>query len=168
MEEQGGEWHCAGLKMSHSLGYGTYRFVIADSTHFPPSATFDMFMRPDHEDPDQRTGFSIALGQGNKADGPNGDFVVQPYYVPGNSVRFNAPVGIMSYVLRWEPGSAAFKGFSGISPTPRGTVKEQVFRSGIPIPSEERVHFNFYDFHHSKSGLRHPVEIVVEKFEYLP
>lgn len=168
MGEEGGEWHCAGLTMTHSLGYGTYRFVVADSSQFPPSAMFDMFMRPDHEDPDERSGFSIALGQRNKKDSPNANFVVQPYYVPGNTFRFNAPAGVMSYVLRWEPGSAAFKGFSGISLTPRGVVKEQVFRSGIPVPSEETVHFNFFDFHHSQSGLRHPVEIVVQKFEYLP
>jgi len=168
MGEEEDQWQCAGLMMNHSLGYGTYRFVVADSAHFPPSATFDMFMRPDHEDPDERSGFSIALGQGGKERSPNGDFIVQPYYVPGNSVRFNAPAGVMSYVLRWEPGSAAFKGFSGVSATPRGTVMDQVFRSGIPIPAEETVHFNFYDFHHSQSGLRHPVEIVVQKFEYLP
>lgn len=74
----------------------------------------------------------------------------------------------MSYVLQWEPGSAEFKAFSGVSPTSHGTVLDQVFRSGVPVPAEETVHFNFYDFHHSKSGLRHPVEIVVQKFEYLP
>jgi len=168
MGEQGGEWHCAGLMMTHSLGYGAYRFVVADSAHFPPSATFDMFTRPGHEDPDERSGFSIELGQWGKKREPNGTFVVQPYYVPGNSVRFNAPSGIMSYVLRWEPDHAAFKAFSRISSTPRGAVKEQVFRSGIPIPAEETVHFNFYDYHHTQSGLRQPVEIVVEKFEYLP
>lgn len=61
MGEQGGDWHCAGVTMAHSLGYGTYRFVVADSAHFPPSAILDMFMRPDHEDPDERSGFSIAL-----------------------------------------------------------------------------------------------------------
>jgi hypothetical protein len=168
MGEDGGEWHCAGLMMTHSLGYGSYRFVVADSAHFPPSPRFDMFMRPDHEDPDERSGFSIAMGQGGKPNAPNAEFVVQPYYVPGNSVHFNAPSGIMSYVLRWEPGNAAFKAFSGVSATPRGAVKEQVFRTGIPVPAEETVHFNFYDYHHTQSGLRQPVEIVVEKFEYLP
>lgn len=168
MNEEGEQWHCAGLTMTHSLGYGTYRFAVSDSSQFPPSATFDMFMRPDHEDPDERSGFSIALGQKGKEGAPNAAFVIQPYYVPGNSVRFSAPSGTMSYTLRWDPGVASFKSFTGVSQTPHGSVKEQVFRSGIPIPAEETVHFNFYDFHHSQSGLHHPVEIVVQKFEYLP
>jgi hypothetical protein len=93
---------------------------------------------------------------------------VQPYYIPQNTVNFNTPMGLMTYVLRWEPGTAEFQAFKGTTTSPRGSVMDHVFKSGIPVPADETVHLYIYDFNHSQSGLRHPVEILVQRFEYIP
>ena len=114
MGEDGGEWHCAGLMMTHSLSYGTYRFVVADSTPiFTPSPRFDMFMRPDHEDPDRKeAGFSIAMGQGGKANAPNADYSsFNPIMFPGIVFASMPKWHHVPYVLRWEPGNAALQSF---------------------------------------------------------
>jgi hypothetical protein len=168
MGQGSGQWHCAGVSLTRSLGYGTYRFVVSDSGHLPPSAAFTMYTRADRQDPEDRTDLDIELSQWGKAQGHNAHYVVQPYYIPGNSFHFDVPAGPVSYVLRWEPGRAAFRAIAGVSAASRGDALEHEFKSGIPVPATETIHLDLYDFRHQQSGLQHPVEVVVQKFEYLP
>jgi hypothetical protein len=163
MGQEGGRWHCAEVSLTRSLGYGTYRFVISESAHLPPSAILTLFT----QDSDG-TDLQIELGRWGKTQNHNADYVVQPYYIPQNTVHFDVPAGAMTHMLRWEPGSATFRSFTGVSSAPRALVMDHVFKSGVPVPARETLHMDFYDFHHSQSGLQHPVEIVVQKFEYLP
>lgn len=169
MGQEEGHWHCAGVRLTRSLGYGTYRFVVQDSAHLPPSAVLAMFTLDDRQDQEDAAEMDIELSRWGKAGNRNADYVIQPYYVPENTIHFNVPAGPVTYVLRWEPGSATFQTFSGTSTSSAGRkIVDHVFRSGVPVPASETIHIDFYDFHHSKSGLQHPVEIVVENFEYIP
>jgi hypothetical protein len=169
MTQEEGLWHCAGIKLTRSLGYGTYRFVVQDSAHLPPSAVLAMFTRDDRHDAEERTELDVELSRWGKTYNRNADYVVQPYYIPENTVHFEVPAGVMSYVLRWDPESATFKTSTEASAGASSRkVMEHTFKSGVPVPASETVHIDFYDFHHAQSGLQHPVEIVVEKFEYLP
>jgi hypothetical protein len=169
MSQEDGHWRCAGVRLTRSLGYGTYRFVVRDSAHLPPSAVLAIFTRDDRQEQGDAAEMDIELSQWGKAKNRNADYVIQPYYVPENTVHFNVPGGAVTHVMRWEPGSVRFRTFSGSSaPSDTRKIIDHVFKSGVPIPATETVHLNFYDFHHSKSGLQHPVEIIVERFEYLP
>jgi len=163
MGQVGDTWHCAGVRLTRSLGYGTYRIVVSNSTHLPPSAILAIYT----QDADGGE-MDIEMGRWGKIKNRNGDYVIQPYYIPENTVHFEIPPGPMTHLLRWEPGSASFSSFSGNVKTSSSLVMEHVFKSGVPVPSREILHLDFYDFHHSQSGLQHPVEIVVQKFEYLP
>jgi hypothetical protein len=127
-----------------------------------------MFVRSRREDPDNRAGFSVQLSKWRKADERNAVFVVQPYYIPGNTARFIVPAGVTTYVFRWKPGSVTFNIFAGNSAKPRAGVMSHTFKSGVPVPSTETVKLDFHDIHHSQNGVPHPVEMVVQKFEYLP
>lgn len=169
MGQEEGHWHCAGINLTRSLGYGTYRFVVQDSSHLPASAVLAIFTHDDRQDQEDAAEMDIELSQWGKAQNRNADYVVQPYYVPENTVHFNVPGGPVTYVMRWEPGSVRFRTFSGTSAQSDGRkIMDHVFKSGVPVPATETVHLDLFDFHHSKSGLQHPVEIVAEKFEYLP
>ena len=168
MGEVAGHYFCAGISLTRTLGYGTYRIVVSDSAHFPLSAMFTMHIRSDRDDPDERSGFSVELSQWGKTSELNAAFVLQPYYIPGNTVRFAVPPGPRTYVVGWHPGHAIFDSFAGASTNPSRKVMNFEFSSGVPIPSTETVKLDFHDFHHLQNGVHHPVEIVVQKFEYLP
>ena len=168
MGQAGGRWHCAGINLPRNLGYGTYRFVVADSTHLPPWAILALLLRSATEDPDERTGFSIQLGGWGQTEGKNASCVLQPYYIPGNTVRYTVPVGPITYTLRWNPGTAEFRTFAGASSTAGLEVMAHEFRSGVAVPGAETVHLDLHNYRHGQSGLHHPVEIVVRNFEYLP
>jgi hypothetical protein len=47
-------------------------------------------------------------------------------------------------------------------------VSEHVFTSGVPSPGIETVRMNVYVFGGAKEPLQNGVEVVIEKFEYLP
>ena len=165
MTERDGRWTCADVRLTSSLGYGTYRFVVQDSAHLEPSAVLGMFTWDEARTEETRIELDIELSRWGNPSSKNAQYVVQPYYVPENISRFMVPAGALTHALRWEPGVASFKTFRGEGSK---SLNEHVFNSGVPIPASESVHINLYDFHHSKSSSQRPTEVVIQKFEYLP
>jgi len=162
-------WSCAEVSLTRSLGYGTYKFVVKDSAQLDPASVFGLFTLDGHREEDVRSELDIELSRWGRPDNKNAQYVVQPYYVPENVSRFEAPAGELTHVLRWEPGSASFKSYRGSTIVPGSkSLYEHVFNSGIPPAAAETVHINLYEFYHSRREKHVPAEIVIEKFEYLP
>ncbi|QMV20213.1 hypothetical protein GOB94_04070 [Granulicella sp. 5B5] len=169
MMERNSVWTSAEVHLTRSLGYGTYRFVVQDSAHLEPSAVVGMFTSGGRSERDVRSELDIELSHWNKPGKINADYTVQPYYLPENTFHFSVPSGTFTHVLRWEPGEASFKTFYGASGGAGAReLTHHVFTSDIPVPAAETAHIDFYDFFHSRGGLTHPSEVVIEKFEYLP
>jgi hypothetical protein len=169
MEERDGVWSCAEVSLNRSLGYGSYIFVVQDSGHLSPSAVLGLYTFDDLRTDNIRSELDVELSRWGNPDGKNAQFVVQPFYVPENIARFTAPSGVLAHMFRWEPGRASFKTSRGSAIGPATVpISEHVFTAGIPTPANEKVHINLYDYHHSKSSLQQPAEVVIEKFEYLP
>lgn len=169
MEERDGAWSCAEVSLTRSLGYGSYIFVVQDSSHLGPSAVLGLYTVDDFRTDDVRSELDVELSRWGAPASKNAQFVVQPFYIPENVERFMTPAGVLTHMFRWEPGRAAFKTLRG-SGTGLGaeTIHEHAFTSGIPTPANETVHIDLYDYHHSKSSLQQPAEVVIEKFEFLP
>jgi hypothetical protein len=164
MEERNGEWYCAEINLNRSLGYGTYRFLVEDVSHVGPSAALGMFTFDEGSVEETRNELDIEVSRWGDPDRENTQYVVQPFYVPANVYRFNAPAGTLTHSVRWEPGSAEFRTTRGET----GIVNEKTFTIGIPKSTGQTVHIDLYDFHYSKSSIHQPAEVVLEKFEYLP
>jgi hypothetical protein len=163
----GGEWNCAEVKLSRSLGYGTYRFVVRDVAQLEPAAVLSMFTWDEADANQNHREMNIELARWGDPASKNAQFVVQPYYVPANVVRFNAPAGPLTHSLRWQAGQAAFKTVRGTSANGPG-IAEHSFTTGVPVPGEETIHLTFFIFGNAKDPLQKDVEVVIEKFEYLP
>jgi len=164
-----GKWACAEVSLTQSLGYGTYSFVVRETSHLEPGAVFGMFTW-DYSAADQNYGeTAIEISQWGDPASKNAQYVVQPYYVPANVERFTAPSGVLTHSFRWEPGRMTFRTVRGPQ-TDRGKrpVAEHVFASGVPSPGIESVRTNLYVFREARIPLENGAEVVVEKFEYLP
>ena len=169
MAMRDGRWSCANVRLTRSLGYGTYRFIVQDSADLQPSAVLGIYTLDEGKPDDTRSEVNIELSRWGDPSKKNAQYVVQPYYVPENISRFLVPAGVLTHTLRWEPGIASFKTTRG-SEVQSGSkiISEHVFTSGVPTPAAETVHIELYEFHHSKSISQRPAEVVIEKFEYLP
>jgi hypothetical protein len=164
-----GRWTCAEVNLTRSLGYGTYRFVVEDSAHLEPSAVLGMYTLDIGGKNDGPNELDIEMSRWGNPTGKNGQYVVQPFYVPENVARFAAPAGLLTHTFRWEPGMASFQTIHG-SASSSGTkiISAHVFTSEIPAPATETVHIDLFAFHRSGNAEQNPAEVVIEKFEYLP
>jgi len=170
MKKQGGRWTCAHLTLTRSLGYGTYILVVRDPSHLEPAAVLSMVTFDDSAGDQHYRELDIEMSRwGDASSKQNSQYGIEPFYVPGNVVRFTAPPGTLTYSLHWESGRASFKTVRGNS-TAAGArlVSEHVFTSGVPSPGQEKIVLMFYVVGSDTSPLEKDAEIVIEKFEYLP
>jgi hypothetical protein len=164
-----GRWTSSEVINTRSLGYGTYSFVVRDVSHMDPAAAFGLLTWDEQGAEQNHRELDIEISQWGDRTIGNAQYVVQPYYVPANVVRFMAPAGQLTHSFRWEPGRAAFRTVRGADAASRAApVAEHEFTAGIPTPGTERVRMNLYYFRYAPAAPRGDVEIVVEKFEYLP
>src|SRR5246500_5732680 len=96
-----GKWSGAELKLTRSLGYGTYRFQLRDVTHLEPSALLTLITWDGFGTESTRRELDIELSCWGNRDNTNVDYVVQPYYVPANVVAFRAPPGPYTHSFQW-------------------------------------------------------------------
>jgi hypothetical protein len=163
-------WTCAHLLLARSLGYGTYKLVVRDTSHLEPAAilsmhTFDQWAGDQHY-----REMDVEIGRwGNPANKTNAQYGVQPFYVPGNVAQFTEPSGTLTHTLLWESGRAGFKTVRGSS-TNAGApaVYQHTFTSGVPSPGQEFVELMLYFVASEKHPLQKDTEAVIERFEYLP
>jgi hypothetical protein len=164
-----GKWTAAELKLTRSLGYGTYRFQVRDVSHLEPSALLTLITWDGVGTESNRHELDVELGRWGYVDNDNVHYVVQPYYVPANFVAFRAPAGPYTYSFRWEPRKVMFSTVAGSDHTSGGRVIDQhVFSSGVPSPGGESVRIALYVFHLGPTPLTHESEVIIDKFEYLP
>jgi hypothetical protein len=164
-----GKWAVAELKLTHSLGYGTYRFQVRDTSHLEPSATLTLITWDGVGTESNRRELDVELGRWGHLENTNVNYVVQPYYVPANYVAFRVPPGAYTHSFRWEPGQVTFSTVAGSGSAGAGRViNRHVFTSGVPSPGGESVRIALYVFHQGPIPLRNENEVIIDRFEYLP
>ncbi len=169
-KNKSGRWSCAEIFLNRSLGYGTYSVTVRDTSQLEPAAVFTMYIFEDSAGEQHYREMDVEVSRwGDAANKNNAQFVVQPFYIPGNVFAFTAPAGTLTYVLRWESGHATFKTFRGRSAGGGAQlVSEHEFTSGVPEPGKAKPRLIFYVVASDKNPMQKPSEVVVEKFEYLP
>lgn len=164
-----GKWTCAEVTLTRSLGYGTYSFVVRDTSALEPAAVFGLFTW-DYAGADQsHREMDIEISRWGDPASKNAQYVVQPFYIPRNVVRFAAPSGMLTYSFRWEIGRVSFRTIRSLEASRAARViTEHVFTSGVASAGMESVRMNLYAFGYAKRPLRNGAEVVIERFDYLP
>jgi hypothetical protein len=162
------KWTAAELKLTRSLGYGTYRFQVRDISHLEPSAVLTLVSWDGVGTEQNRRELDVELSRWGYLTDDNANYVVQPYYIPANIVRFRIPAGVFTHSFHWEPGQVTFSSAAGSGSTGVPVLKQHVFTSGVPAAGNESVRISLYVFDKGQMPLKNGNEIVVEKFEYLP
>lgn len=168
---QGDGWTCSEVELTHSLGYGTYVFVVRDISHMDLSAVLTLFTWDGRGPSQNRHELAYEISRwGNPNDKKNTAFVNQPYYIPTNVVRFLSPGGKLTETYQWAPSQATFKSYAGAHVGGVGghLFEQHVFTSGIPTAGDTPARINLYVFGKGQIPLQHENEIVIDKFEYFP
>lgn len=163
------KWSAGEVKLNASLGYGTYRFQVEDTTHLEPSAVLTLITWDGVGTERDRRELDIELSRWGFVDNTNVHYVVQPYYIPANFVRSRVPSGVFTHSFHWEPGQVTFSTMTGSgNATTDKVIDQHVFTSGVPTPAGQTVRLALYVFVRGRVPLKHENEIVIDKFEYLP
>lgn len=167
--KQSDKWTCAEVSLTRSLGYGSYSFVVRDTSHLEPAGVLAMFIWDYAGDDQNNREMDIEISRWGDPASKNAQYEVQPFYVPANVARFTAPAGVLAHSFRWEPGRVTFRTVRGAASGPRSEIiSEHVFTSGVPSPGAESVRLALYVYGKSETPVQNGAEVVIEKFEYLP
>jgi hypothetical protein len=169
LTERDGQWTSAEVRLTHSLGYGTYSFDVRDTSQLDPSSAFSMYtLDPLGSDQNFRE-LTVDVSRWGDPGNMNGQFVVQPETVPANVFRFAIPAGVVTHSFRWEPGRVSFKTVRG-NGTSGGShvVAERLFTARVPTAGAETAHLTLLYDRSIPRPPANPVEVVVEKFAFLP
>lgn len=162
--KESGNWTCAEVSLTRSLGFGTYLFSVRDISHLDPASVFGMFTW-DYAGGDQNSReVDIEISRWGDPNSKNAQYVIQPSYVPANVFRFSAPAGTLTHSFTWQPGRMSFSSVR----VPGTSVAHYDFTSGVPSPGLESFRMVLYTYRGGKVLPQKEDEVVVDKFEYLP
>jgi signal transduction histidine kinase len=136
-------WTCARVILARSLGYGTYRFVVRDTSHLEPAVVMSVHTFDEWGGDQHCREMDVEIGHwGDGQSTENAQYGVQPFYVPGNVAQFREPPGTVTHTMVWVPERATFRTVRGVSPNGDApVVSQRVFTSGIPTPGREFLEF---------------------------
>ncbi|MCI0602768.1 hypothetical protein L0156_07115 [bacterium] len=167
-----GKWHCSEVILNQNLGYGTYRFYLDSAVdNLDRNVVLGLFTWSDNP-AQNHIELDIEMSRWGNANNQNAQYVVQPYDVPQNIHRFEWPAGspLSMHSFRWQNGSVFCQSVKGHSlpPAPSDIVQEWTFTSGIPTPGDENARINLWLFRGRGPSNGSEVEVVFNRFEFVP
>ena len=169
LSERDGNWTSAEVKLTRTLGYGTYAFRVRDTSTLDPAVALGMLTWDDLGPGENHRELDIEIGRWGDPGNKDAQYVVQPQYVAANVFRFLTPAGRLTHSFRWQPGRVLFKTTRGsVSGGGGSVVAQREFTSRVPVPGAETVHINLIYYRRSPHPPRSHAEVIIETFEYLP
>lgn len=166
-----GRWYCAEVISTRSFGYGTYRFYLDTVVdNLDPQVVLGMFTWNDDPAYNHRE-IDIEVSRWGQADNKNGQFVVQPYTIPQNIVRFQIPSGLeaTTHLFTWKADNVFYQSLKGHDAAPSDSslvIQEHNFTRGIPRAGGENARINFW-LMVGRPPAHAQEEIIISKFEFI-
>ena len=163
-------WQATEVISDKTFGYGTYRIALrAAAEEFDPRVVFGFFTWDDLASQQSYREIDIELSYWGVAGGPNAQFAVQPYTLPGHRYQFDARYGDREsiHTFTWVPGRIDFASIA------RGTgepVEQRWSFHGdrVPETGAEQVRMNLWLLNGEAPANGRDVEIVVTSFSFEP
>jgi hypothetical protein len=174
ISRSGSKWYCGEVVLQNWLGYGTYRFYVdSPLDNLDPYVVLGLFTWNDDPAYNHRE-LDIEFSRWGAAANPSGWYTVQPYGTPGNQTSFVQPSDTpqSTHMFDWFHDASgnrsvhfsSVKGLDAAGPL----IFEHTFNSGVPPTGNENVRINLWLFQGHAPTNRSPVEIVINKFEFIP
>ena len=165
-------WNCAEVILLNNLNYGTYRFYLDTAVdNLDPDVVLGLFTWSDNPAYNHRE-IDIEFSRWGSINNQNAQYVVQPYTIAQNIHRFNWPSGNTQsmHTFNWQStqvNAQSQRGFT-VPPAPSDVLQKWNFTSGIPQAGDENARINLWlNGGHAPTNSKE-VEIIVNKFEFVP
>jgi len=168
--EREGACVSAEVVASPSLGYGTYRFTVDSNLDtLAKNLVLGLFIWDNTSAESFHREMDVEIGRWNQENNADAQFVIQPYTVPRNILRFSLPRVLHGSVhsFTWAPDRASFRSEGIRAAGDRYVIKEHVFERMIPEPAKEQARVNLWCMD-SKAPAGGTTEVVLSGFEFTP
>lgn len=162
-----GHWYCGEVFLDRSLGYGAYTYHLASRVD---SLDYNLVF----------SGFTYGSATNELdiewsrylANPYNMQYVVQPWNIAGNIVRFAMPkVQYSSHRIEWRADKVVFTSWRGLSgePITDSLINTWTYTgASIPVPGIERMHFNLWLINGNSPTNNQSTEVIVTGFHFKP
>lgn len=173
---RGGRWHCAEVILSRSLGYGTYTFYLAtepEQIAVASYAVLGMFTWSDASDFNHRE-IDCEISPWGEQGNQLGQFVIQPYTLRQNRVRFYIPpkLPLTTYSFTWRPDSVfcqSLQGHVAKTASARRVIYQHTFTENIPpAGGEAQARINLWLMPGQPPADGKELEVIISKFSFKP
>ena len=163
-------WQATEVISDRTFGYGTYRIALrAAAEEFDPRVVFGFFTWDDLAPEQSYREIDIELSYWGVVGGPNAQFAVQPYTLPGHRYQFDARYGDREsiHTFTWAPGRIDFASIA------RGTGESveqrwSFYGDRVPETGAEQVRMNLWLLNGEAPADGRDVEVVVTSFSFEP
>jgi hypothetical protein len=165
-----GGWFCGEVYLLRSLGYGRCTYYLSSRVDLlDKNVVASPFL---YQDDDRE--LDIEFSRWGLDLGPNAQFVVQPWNLPGHREQFTLMLAgePSTHMIQWGPGQASFLSARGHDPNPPpGQILHAWAYTGADVPPEShemRVHINLWLLQGQPPSDGQEAEMVIESFVYCP
>ncbi|GEM_PF-767655 len=169
-----GAWQCSEVVLNQSPGYGRYVFhVLGKVGALDKNAVLGLFTWDDDTAQYNRE-IDIEFARWGDAEDPtNAQFVAQPFYTPGNLVRWTIPgtMDTSTHSFNWKADSIGFVSAGGDRSFPPYSVVNASWTytgPNIPSPGNENARINLWLYQGNAPSDTQEIEVIISKFEFNP
>jgi hypothetical protein len=167
-------WQCAEVATARTFGYGHYRFELSSPVD-KLNVNVVLGLSTWSDDPAwTHRELDIECSRwGMVSDPNNAQFVVQPFNLPGQLVRYAVPGGLTNstHLFAWEPARVSFQSQRGSfspAPAPANLITNWTYTLTVPQTGDENVHINLWLYQAAPPTDKNEVEVVIKSFEFVP
>ncbi|AIE85121.1 hypothetical protein [Fimbriimonas ginsengisoli] len=156
-------WTCAEVYLAKPLGYGSYTFEVdSPESAIDSNLVLGLFTYGEKEDFSHRE-IDVELSRWSDPTNDNAQFVVQPYEVAGNMVRFTLPADNPSstHSFVWRRDKIDFLSKSG-----NFSKSWSYAGTSNPVPGDETVHINLWLYEGKAPTKDQTFEVILRRFSY--
>ncbi len=169
------QWNCAEVVSQRSFGYGTYRISLDSRVdNMDPKVILGFFTWSDdpafvHREMD----FEFSRW-GNPSDPNNAQYVVQPFGLAGNLLRFQVPAGLnpSTYSFKWETNLISYLSMRGnyFAGSTNSAFSQWAFNNAARIPQarDENARINLWLYNGNPPLNGQETEIIINRFAFVP
>jgi hypothetical protein len=167
-------WQCAEIISARTFGPGNYRFELNSVVdNLNQNVTLGLFNYSDDPAFTDRE-IDVEGGRWNiPSDANNAQFVVQPYNLANQLVRYRVPPGLAdsTHLFVWETNRISWQSQTGAySAAATNLIASYIFTNAANVPQsgDEVVHLNLWLINGNPPTDNNEVEVIIKSFNFVP
>jgi len=173
---QAGFWYCSEVISDESFGYGTYVFTIDSRVDLlDRNIVLGLFTWDTYAPQYNYREIDFEFSRWQNPSNDIGQYVVQPWYTPGNINRFDFSYAgqgdTTTHVMTWRPDGIYFKSYYGdfeLAPSPEKVIKDWYYTGADnPPPGGENARMNLWLINGLAPSNGLESEIVIKDFMFM-